>query len=213
LSAENKLTDSVAVKLRPGPFRRLYNWILRNAQGPYAYAILAVIAFAEASFFPMIPDIVMAPMILADRRRALRIALWCTTWSVLGGALGYAIGSLFYGTVGHWLVSMLGMTGEVDALRVKFANNSWFILVMGLFTPYKLVTISAGIAGVPFPLFMLYSSITRSVRFFAVGGLLYFFGNPVRAFLETWLEYVLVGVLVLIVALIVALHFSLKLFG
>jgi membrane protein YqaA with SNARE-associated domain len=207
------LTESATVSIRPGPFRRLYNWILRNAQGPYAYAVLAIIAFAEASFFPMIPDIVMAPMILADRRRALKVAVWCTAWSVVGGALGYAIGSLFYGTIGHWLVAMFGMASEVDALRVRFAHNSWIILVMGLFTPYKLVTISAGIAGVPFPLFMLYSAITRSVRFFAVGGLLYYFGDPVRAFLEKWLEYVLIGVLVLIVAVIVALRFSLRLFG
>src|SRR5438132_6511693 len=151
------MTERAPLGVRPGPFRRLYNWILQNAQGPYAYGVLALIAFAEASFFPMIPDIVMAPMILADRRRALRVAIWCTAWSVLGGALGYTIGSLFYGTIGHWLVSAFGMAGEVDALRVKFASNSWIILVMGLFTPYKLVTISAGIAAVPFPLFMLYS--------------------------------------------------------
>ncbi|MBV9330266.1 MAG: DedA family protein [Alphaproteobacteria bacterium] len=201
--------NTAAALPRTGAFRRLYHWIMRNAEGPYAYAALACVAFAEASFFPMIPDIVMAPMIIADRRRAVVVALWCTLWSVVGGAFGYALGSVFFHSVGHWLVAALAMGPEVDILRTKFAHNAWIILVMGLFTPFKLISISSGIAAVPFPVFILYTSITRTVRFFAVAGLLYVFGSPVRDFLERWLEYVLVGVLVLIVAIIVVLRFSL----
>lgn len=203
------MDEETAAQSRSGSFRRLYHWILRNAEGPYAYAALAAVAFAEASFFPMIPDIVMAPMIIANRRRAMIIALWCTAWSVVGGAFGYAIGSVFFNSIGHWLVSVLAMGSEVDILRTRFARNPWIILVMGLFTPFKLISISAGIAAVPFPVFIFYTSITRSVRFFAVAGLLYVFGKPVRTFLERWLEYVLIAVLVLIVAIIVALRISL----
>jgi membrane protein YqaA with SNARE-associated domain len=201
--------SETAASARNGPLRRLYHWILRNAEGPYAYSVLALISFAEASFFPLIPDVVMAPMVLSNRRRAARIAFWCTAWSVIGGAFGYAIGSVFYHSIGHWLVTVLGMAGEIDALRMRFARNAWLILVLGLFTPFKLVSISSGIAAVPFPLFMMYTTITRSVRFFVVAGMLYYFGNPVRTFLERWLEYVIIGVFVLIVALIVLLRYAL----
>src|SRR5215470_15822970 len=164
--------SETAASARNGPLRRLYHWILHNAEGPYAYSILALIAFAEASFFPLIPDVVMAPMVLANRRRALRISFWCTAWSVIGGAFGYAIGSVFYHSIGHWLVTVMGVANDIDGLRETFANNAWLILVFGLFTPFKLVSISSGIAAVPFPLFMLYTSIVRSVRFFGVGALL-----------------------------------------
>jgi membrane protein YqaA with SNARE-associated domain len=203
--------SETAASARQGPLRRLYHWILRNAEGPYAYSVLALISFAEASFFPLIPDVVMAPMVLANRRRAARIAFWCMAWSVIGGAFGYAIGSIFYQSIGHWLVTALGVANEVDTLRTRFAENAWLILVVGLFTPFKLVSISSGIAAIPFPLFIVYTTITRSVRFFAVAGLLYFFGEPVRVFLEKWLEYVILAVFVLIAALFVlfryALHF------
>jgi|SRR5579871_981144 len=202
------MTDSAAVSARPGAFRRLYNWILRNAEGPYAYAVLAIVSFVEASFFPIIPDIVMAPMVLADRSRWARIALWCTVFSVIGGTFGYAIGSVFYHSIGHWLVSSMGIASQVDSLRVKFAHNPWVILVFGLFLPFKLVSISSGIAAVPFPLFVFFTSITRSIRFFAVGGLLYYFGAPVRDFLERWLEYVLVAILFLVIAAFVIFRYA-----
>ena len=201
--------SETAASAKNGPLRRLYHWILRNAEGPYAYSVLALISFAEASFFPLIPDVVMAPMVLANRSRAARIAFWCTAWSVIGGAFGYAIGSVFYQSVGHWLVTALGMANEVDALRTRFAQNAWLILVVGLFTPFKLVSISSGIAAIPFPLFVIYTTITRSVRFFAVAGLLYYFGDPVRVFLEKWLEYVILAVFVLIAALFVLLRYAL----
>ncbi len=198
-----------AARTRNGPLRRLYHWILRNAEGPYAYSVLALISFAEASFFPLIPDVVMAPMVLANRRRAAWIAFWCTAWSVIGGAFGYAIGSVFYQSIGHWLVTALGAADQIDALRTRFAQNAWLILVVGLFTPFKLVSISSGIAAIAFPLFIVYTTITRSVRFFAVAGLLYYFGDPVRIFLEKWLEYVILAVFALIVALFVLLRYAL----
>ena len=204
------MNNLAAARARPGVFRRLYNWILRNAEGPYAYAILAVVAFIEASFFPIIPDIIVAPMVLADRSRWLRIALWCTAFSVLGGAFGYAIGSIFYNSIGHWLVATMGVASQIDGLRVKFASNPWVILVFGLFVPFKLVSISSGIAGVPFAVFILFTTMTRSARFFFVSGLLYYFGAPVRTFLERWLEYVLLAILALVIAAFVILRYSIS---
>jgi membrane protein YqaA with SNARE-associated domain len=201
------MSETAAVSPRVGLFRRLYNWILQNAEGPYAYAILAAVAFAEASFFPMLPDVVMAPMIIANRRRAFQVTVWTIIWSVIGAAFGYSLGTVFYNAIGHWLVSLMGVAGEVDVLRAKFAHNSWVIVVVGLFTPYKLVSISSGIAGVPFALFILYSAISRGVRFAASGALLYAFGNPVREFLEKRLEHVLIGFFALVVLIIVGFRF------
>jgi len=204
------MSESLAAKPRDGLFRRIYNWVLRNAEGPYAYAVLALVAFIEASFFPIIPDVVLAPMVLADRKRVLRIAAFCTAFSVMGGAFGYAIGSVFYNSVGHWLISALGIADQVEILRFKFAHNPWVILVFGLFLPFKLISISSGIAAVPFALFISFTAITRSVRFFAVGGLLYFFGAPVRTFMEKWLEYILAAIAIAVVAVFVLLRFYLR---
>jgi membrane protein YqaA with SNARE-associated domain len=206
------MNESAAVSPRAGLFRRLYNWILQNSEGPYAYAILAGVAFAEASFFPMLPDVVMAPMILANRARAFQVTIWCILWSVVGAAFGYSLGTVFYVSIGHWLVALMGVTNEIDMLRLRFAHNSWVILIVGLFTPYKLVSISSGIAGVPFALFMLYSAISRAIRFGVSGALLYAFGNPVRDFLERRLEQVLIAFFVLVVAIIIGFRYLVPLF-
>jgi membrane protein YqaA with SNARE-associated domain len=206
------MSESAAERPRVSLFRRLYNWILQNAEGPYAYAILAGVAFAEASFFPILPDVVMAPMILANRGRAFQVTFWCIVWSVVGSVFGYSLGSVFYSAVGHWLVALMGVATEIDALRDRFAHNSWIIVVVGLFTPYKLVSISSGIAGVPLALFIFYSTISRAIRFGASGALLYTFGNPVRAFLEKRLEQVMIGFFALVVLIIVGFRFVVHLF-
>src|SRR5215475_1663202 len=119
--------------------RRLYAWMLRNAQGPHAYTALAAFAFAEASFFPIPPDVMLLPMMLANRRRALLTAAWCTFWSVMGGMLGYAIGALFWNTAGLWLIHTLHIPLEqVMALRAKYAAHSYLIIIQGLTpVPYK----------------------------------------------------------------------------
>jgi membrane protein YqaA with SNARE-associated domain len=195
---------------RGNPLRRLYAWMLRHAQGRYAFASLAAFAFAEASFFPIPPDVMLLPMMLANRRRALLVAAWCTFWSVMGGMLGYAIGALFWDTAGVWLIHLLHIPIEqVEALRAKYSANAALIIVQGLTPiPYKLVTISSGLANVPFAAFMLYSAITRSLRFIVLEGLLvYIFGDQARIFIEKYLEWVLIGFLLLVVLGFVALRY------
>src|ERR1700753_3531065 len=98
---------------RWNPLRSLYTWIMSHAEGPNAPWVLAALSFAESSFFPMPPDIVMIPMIMADRSRALRLVLWTAMWSVIGGAFGYLIGSLLFNFVGHWLIPMYWIGGEL----------------------------------------------------------------------------------------------------
>lgn len=196
------MNDSSKTQTRGGPLRRLYAWMMDNARGPHAWAALAAFAFAEASFFPIPPDFMLLPMMLAHRERALAVAAWCSFWSVMGGMLGYAIGALFWKTFGLWLIGVLHVPlSEVDALRAKYAAHAYLIAVQGLTpVPYKLVTISAGLANVPFAAFMLYSAITRSLRFIVLEGVLvYAFGDRARLFLERYMEAVLVVFLVLIV--------------
>jgi membrane protein YqaA with SNARE-associated domain len=173
---------------------------MRNATGPHAWTAMAVIAFAEASCFPIPPDVMLIPMVLANRRRAFAIAAWCTLWSVIGGAFGYAIGSLLYDSVGKWLIEVYGMGGGIAAFRAAYARYGYWIMVQGLTPiPYKLVTIASGFAGFNFALFMLFSAITRGVRFFSETTLLHFFGAPVERLIEKYLELVLFVFLALVV--------------
>ena len=195
---------------KPRGLRALYAWMLEKSQGRNAWWALAAFAFAEASFFPIPPDVMLLPMMLADRRRAFRLAAWCAFWSVMGGMLGYAIGALFWDTAGVWLIHLLHIPVEqVEALRAKYSANAALIIVQGLTPiPYKLVTISSGLANVPFAAFMLYSAITRSLRFIVLEGLLvYIFGDQARVFIEKYMEWVLVGFLVLVVLGFVALRY------
>ncbi len=204
------MSEHVEAVPRGNPLRRLYAWMLRNAQGPHAFAALAAFAFAEASFFPIPPDVMLLPMMLANRRRAILTAAWCTFWSVMGGMLGYAIGALYWDTAGLGLIHLLHIPLEqLEALRAKYASNAALIVVQGLTPiPYKLVTISSGLANVPFAAFMLYSAITRSLRFIVLEGLLvYIFGDRASLFIEKYMEWVQIGFLVLVVLGFVALRY------
>ena len=101
---------------QPRGLRALYAWMLKNASGPHAWAALACFAFAEASFFPIPPDVMLLPMMVADRKRAFRLGAWCAFWSVMGGMLGYAIGALFWETAGIPLIHLLHIPlAEVDS--------------------------------------------------------------------------------------------------
>lgn len=198
---------------RGGPIRSVYAWMMSNAQGKHAWAALAAFAFAEASFFPIPPDVMLLPMMLADRKKAFRTAAWCTLWSVTGGMLGYAIGAFAYDTIGLWIIHAFHIAqSQVDALRLRYIHNAAWIIVQGLTPiPYKLVTITSGLAGVPFPLFMLFSSITRTLRFVVLEGLLvYWFGDRAKAVLDKYMEIALVVFLIAVVLGILIVVFVLK---
>jgi membrane protein YqaA with SNARE-associated domain len=175
--------------------RRLYDWVIRLAAHPRALWALGVIAFLESSIFPIPPDAVLIPMVLADRTKAFRIALVCTVCSVLGGLLGYAIGYYVFETVGEWVVKTYGLQASLVAFRDGFAHYGiWIILIKGLTPiPYKLVTIASGAAHFDLFTFVWASIVTRGARFFIVAALLWKYGEPIRAFIEqrltllTWL--------------------------
>jgi membrane protein YqaA with SNARE-associated domain len=187
--------------------RRIYDWCVAAADKPYALWVLGAVSFAESSFFPVPPDIMLLPMSLARPRRAWLFAAWCTVASVAGGVLGYAIGAVLYDSVGHWLISLYGLGDKVDAFRAGYAEwGAVIILLKGLTPiPYKLVTITSGFAGYNIWLFVLCSIIARGGRFFAVAVLLNRYGDVIRAEIEKRLGlWVAVLVIVIVLGFVVA---------
>lgn len=166
--------------------KKLYDWTMSLAESRHAPLALGAISFAESSFFPVPPDVILVPMTLAEPKRAWHFATLCTIASVAGGALGYAIGSLFYDTVGQWLIGLYGYGEKMESLRAFYAHwGAAFILVKG-FTPipYKLVTILSGLMAYNFPLFIGLSLVTRGARFFVLAAAINRFGDPIRDKLE-----------------------------
>lgn len=180
---------------------RLYRWTISHAEGPHATWALFGISFAESSFFPLPPDLLLVPMILADRRKAWWYAFICTVASVLGGLLGYAIGAFMFHTVGMWLMNVYGMEQGIDDFRAMYQQyGAAIILLKGLTPiPYKIVTIASGLAGYSLFWFVVFSCITRGVRFFVLSALLYYYGQPIRHFIEKRLELVMLILLGVIV--------------
>src|ERR1700750_165698 len=182
--------------------RRIYDWCIDAADKPYALWVLGAVAFAESSFFPVPPDIMLLPMSVAQPKRAWLFAGVCTAAFVLGGVLGYAIGALLYDSVGHWLITLYGLGDSVETFRASYAKwGAMVILVKGLTPiPYKLVTITSGFAGYNIWLFILLSIITRGARFFIEAIVLNRWGDWIRARIERHLTLFVILFLVVLVA-------------
>jgi membrane protein YqaA with SNARE-associated domain len=181
--------------------RRLYDWVLSLANHPYARFALAIVAFLESSVFPIPPDIMMIPMILARPKRAWLIAGVALVASVLGGVLGYAIGALAFETIGAPILASLGKADAMAEFSTRFNDMGfWAVLVAGVTPfPYKVITIMSGWTGMPIATFILTSILARALRFFIVAALLWKFGAPIRNFIERRLPLVFtVGVVLLI---------------
>ncbi|MDR3529083.1 MAG: DedA family protein [Rhodopila sp.] len=187
--------------------RRLYTRVMALAASPNAGWWLALIAFAEASFFPIPPDAMLVPMALARPRAAWRFAAICSVASVAGGALGYLIGFAVFDRLAQPILHLYGYGAAYATFQAKFQEYGlWLILVKGLTPiPYKIVTIAAGAARFDFWLFMAASVVTRGARFFLVATLLHFFGDSVRVFIERRLTLVTSAVAVGIVGGFLAL--------
>ncbi|HMK88592.1 MAG TPA: YqaA family protein [Methylocystis sp.] len=168
-------------------FKRLYDWTMQLSTSRHATLALALVAFAESSFFPMPPDLILVPMSLAEPKKSWRYAAICTVASVLGGILGYALGALAYDTIGKWVIHLYGYEEKMDAMRAFYQQwGAIFILVKGVTPiPFKLVTICSGLFGYNLGLFILLSLITRGVRFFLFATALNHFGDYIRDKLET----------------------------
>jgi membrane protein YqaA with SNARE-associated domain len=190
-----------------GMLRRIYDWCIEAAHKPYALWIMAAVAFAESSFFPVPPDVMLIPMSLARPARAWLYASVCTAASVVGGILGYAIGALLYDSLGQWVINLYGLGDKVEAFRAGYAEyGAWIILLKGLTPiPYKLVTITSGFANFNIWLFVVLSVVARGGRFFFVAILLNRYGEWIRVRIEKHLGlWVSLGAGVLVAGFIVA---------
>jgi membrane protein YqaA with SNARE-associated domain len=189
--------------------RRIYDWCIAAADKPYALWIIGAVAFAESSFFPVPPDIMLIPMSLARPNKAWLYALVCTVTSVTGGILGYAIGAILYESVGQWLIQLYGYGDKVEMFRAAYAQyGAWIILLKGLTPiPYKIVTITSGFAGYNLALFVLFSVIARGGRFFIVAILLNRYGEWIRSQIEQRLGFwVALGAGVIVLGFIIAVR-------
>ena len=166
--------------------RRLYDWTLSLAAHPHALWALALVSFMESSFFPIPPDILMIPMILAAPSRAFLIAGVCLIASVLGGIAGYGIGYFFYDQIGQPILEALGKGAYAAEFNARFNDlGFWPVLIAGLTPfPYKVITIMSGWTGLPLGTFIITSIVARGIRFFLVAALLWKFGAPIRDFIE-----------------------------
>lgn len=185
---------------RRGLLRRLYDWVLHWAHTPYAMPALVVLSLAESSFFPIPPDVLLIPLCLGQRQRAWAYAFWCSVASVLGGIAGYGIGAFLWQSAGvgdFFFAYVPGFTPEVfEQVKGHYEHWNFWIVFVAAFTPipYKVITITAGVCGISFPMFVIASAIGRSARFFLVAGLIRRFGAPIQHFLDKHLGWVtLVG--------------------
>jgi membrane protein YqaA with SNARE-associated domain len=189
--------------------RRMYDWCLDAAHKPHALWMMGAVSFAESSFFPVPPDVMLIPMALAHPPRAYVLAAWCTVTSVAGGMVGYAIGALLYDSVGAWLIQLYGYGDKVETFRAAYAQwGAWIILLKGLTPiPYKIVTITSGFAGYNFGLFIVFSIIARATRFFLLAFLLHRYGERARYIIEKRLGlWVLLGAGVVVIGIVIAVY-------
>ncbi|MCS6879604.1 MAG: DedA family protein [Geminicoccaceae bacterium] len=172
--------------------RATYDWMMRLAASPRADRALATVAFLESSVFPIPPDAMIVPMVLARPERVWRIVVIATVASVSGGLLGYAIGYFLYEAVGRWIIELYGLSEKAEQYRLAYAEwGLWIILIKGLTPiPYKLVTIASGLAAFDIWVFTLASIVTRGGRFLLVAALMRAFGSPIRRFVEERLTLV-----------------------
>ncbi len=189
--------------------RRLYDWVLHWADTPYSGWALFLLAFAESSFFPIPPDVLLIALAVAKPAKSLKYALICSAGSVLGGVLGYAIGYQFMQTVGYSIVSFYGLSGHIDYIQSLYQRyDAWAVAIAG-FTPipYKIFTIAAGMFKIDFAVFILASTLSRSARFFLVGGLIHIFGPAIQRFINRYFDLLAIAFTVLLVLGFVIIKF------
>ena len=185
-----------------GKLRGLYDWVEHFAETPYGLWALFLLAFAESSFFPVPPDVLLIALAVSIPARALRYALVCSVGSVLGGMFGYLIGYQFMEFIGFGILNFYGLTDKYESMAELYNRyNAWAVGIAG-FTPipYKVFTISAGAFKINFLVFLLASVVSRSARFFLVAGLIYMFGEQIRTFIERYFNILAVLFVLLLVA-------------
>jgi membrane protein YqaA with SNARE-associated domain len=186
-----------------------YDWTMRLGASRHAVWALAGVAFVESSFFPIPPDILLIPMILAARTRAWRLAAICTIASVLGGYFGYLVGLTMFETVGEPVIAFYGLEQAFARFTTQYNElGAWIVAIFGVTPfPYKVVTIASGVTQLDPVVFGIASVASRGARFFLVTALIWYFGPPIRTFVERYLGWVALAFVVLLVGGFVLIKF------
>lgn len=181
--------------------RRLYDWVMELAGHRHAEPALAAVSFIESSVFPIPPDVMLMPMAFARPERAFRYAAVATVASVLGGLLGYAIGFFLFETVGEAIISFYGLEAQFNEFAARYNEHGLAIVFFAGLTPfpYKVITIASGVTALSLWQFTIASIVSRGMRFFMVAALIYWFGPPVKAFIERYLGWMTLAFGVLLV--------------
>ena len=189
--------------------KRTYNWTLEKAQHKNAKWYLSLISFAESSFFPIPPDILLIPMALASKANALFYALICTLFSVLGGILGYAIGYFFYNSVGIYIVDFYHLENSFNIFESYYKEFGILIVLGAGITPfpYKFITIASGVFGLNVFLFIVVSIIGRGLRFYLIAILLYFFGEKIKLIIDKYFNFLTIVFFILLVGSVFIIRF------
>ncbi|MEA2059305.1 MAG: VTT domain-containing protein [Thermodesulfobacteriota bacterium] len=189
--------------------KRLYDWVLQWADRPGGPWALFLLAFAESSFFPIPPDVLLIALAVGRPKKSIHFALVCSLGSLLGGCLGYFIGWQFMGSVGESIISFYGLTEKIEHMACLYRDyDAWAVSIAG-FTPlpYKLFTITAGALSVSFPVFFIASACSRTLRFLMVGGLIFVFGPKIQIFINKYFNILSIVFVVLLVAGFAAVKF------
>jgi membrane protein YqaA with SNARE-associated domain len=197
----SKTSSKSPKPVKLGAMRRMYDWCIKWADTPYGVPMLFAISFAEASFFPIPPDVLLLALCFAAPRKSFRFAAWCLAGSVIGGMFGYYIGYSLWASLHDVFIPHVFSQAAFDKAVKLYNDNAFKVIVAKGFTPipFKLVTISAGVARIPFGLFVSASIVCRSIRFFLVAGLIWKFGVRIRPFVEKYLTWLMLAALVLLV--------------
>ncbi|MEE9166543.1 MAG: VTT domain-containing protein [Candidatus Neomarinimicrobiota bacterium] len=175
--------------------RRLYDWVLHWAETPYAVPALIILAVAESSFFPVPADVLLIALAVSIPRRSFEYAAYTSLFSVLGGVGGYVIGLKFMALVGSPIIELYGYQAQFESLSGIFHRYNFIAVLTAAMTPipYKVFTITAGAVEADFVEFVVASAVGRSLRFFAVGALIYFLGERVKEFIEKYFNILAVA--------------------
>ena len=207
--AVNCLPPRIGAANKQAMLRRMYDWTMTLAGRPNALPALGVVSFVESSFFPIPPDVMLLPMVLARPERAWTIALVCTVTSVAGGVLGYAIGYYLFETIGMAVIKFYGYEAGFETFRQAYAEwGLWIILIKGMTPiPYKLVTITSGFAGYSLFWFVVLSIVTRGARFFFIALLMTRYGPTIKGFIDRHFNAVAAGGVAAIIGGFVAFRY------
>ena len=189
--------------------KRTYNWTLEKAQHKNAKWYLGSISFAESSFFPIPPDILLIPMALASKAKALFYAFICTLFSVLGGILGYAIGYFFFNSVGIYIVEFYHLENSFSVFEDYYREFGILIVLGAGITPfpYKFITIASGVFGLNIFLFIIVSIIGRGLRFYLIAILLYFFGEKIKLIIDKYFNILTIVFFILLIGSVFIIRF------